>query len=76
MARMETTMLVHTDGYNIEYSKHKSKEAAHTAMKTAYASFNKNDCGDDWDKMSEITDEAAILYDRGENVYVWRIITL
>ena len=69
-------LLVHTDGYNIKYSKHENKKAACMAMKEAYALFNKNEPDDDWDKMSEIADDTAMLYDRGENVHVWRVILL
>lgn len=67
-------ILVHTDGYSITYHKFSSKEDAIGAMRLAYNNQNEKD--DEWDLLSYILETEAVLYDRGENVYVWKIIEI
>lgn len=68
------TVLVHTDGYSINHRTYANYQAAKTAMKEEYAQHNHNTVNDDWDKLSYIDDYNAVLYDNGENVYVWQIV--
>lgn len=69
-----SVILVATDGYSINVTKFKDVASAKTAMTTAYNESNHNENGDDWDTQSELGDMNAILYDRGENVFVWSIV--
>lgn len=42
-------------------------------MHKAYDKLNQNAPGDEWDSDSYCNDEDALLYNAGENVYVWTI---
>lgn len=66
--------LICSDGYSIERTVYPSEALAVEAMKKAYNEFNINAPGDEWDEMSHINDSDALLYDRGENVYVWSVM--
>lgn len=66
--------LIVSDGYSIGRIVYPSKQQAVEAMKKAYGEFNINEPGDEWDKMSYLNDTDALLYDRGENVYVWIVM--
>lgn len=65
--------LVATDGYEIERTTYPDKESAQQAMQKAYALHNHNTPGDTWDNDSQLNDDSAILFDRGDNVYLWSI---
>lgn len=69
----KTVILSHTDGYSIQSRMYHDKKAAYAAMKTAYDQLNQNTPGDEWDELSHISSTDALLYDKGDNVYVWRI---
>lgn len=66
-------LLISTDGYGIEYTPYPSMDEAKTAMDIAYQSLTPNDWDEDFKEMSYVSDEDAILYANGENVYVWTI---
>lgn len=65
--------LIKTDGYSINRTVYDTKELARAALKDDYTQSNHNDPGDDWDELSYWTEDEALLYDRGENVYVWSV---
>lgn len=70
-------ILIRTDGYSIEESgRYGCQEDAHKAMETEYNKYNGNvpEEDDQWLNESGIYDRDAILYNRGDNVYVWKII--
>lgn len=66
-------LLISTDGYGIEYTPYPSMDEAKIAMDIAYQSLTPNDWDEDFKEMSYVSDEDAILYANGENVYVWTI---
>lgn len=65
--------LIATDGYSIDRTVYASKELARQAMEKAYNELDHNEKDDEWDEASHITDSEALLYDRGDSVYVWSI---
>lgn len=67
-------LLVTTDGYRIDYTRYPSLDAAKAAMEEAYEQSKPSEWGEEWEDMSYLSDEGAILYTNGENVYVWTII--
>lgn len=65
--------LIFTDGYDITREVYSSYDEAYSAMKSHFDMRNRNDENSDWFKASYCTEWSAILYDGGENVFVWRI---
>jgi hypothetical protein len=68
--------LMHTDGYDITTEDYPTFKAAQDAMKEAYEAVQVEGNGEEWEDMSYCDDDYAIYYARGENVYVWRILTV
>lgn len=66
--------LIASDGYSIERTVYPNKTQAIEAMRKAYNELNHNQTGDEWDESSYINDTSALLYDCGENVYVWSVM--
>lgn len=66
--------LIASDGYSIERTVYPNEAQAVEAMKKAYSELNRNQDGDEWDEQSYINDTDALLYDCGENVYVWSVM--
>lgn len=66
-------LLISSDGYSIETTRYPDKKSATAAMHKAYDELNQNTPGDEWDSDSYCNDEDALLYNAGENVYVWTI---
>lgn len=66
--------LIVSDGYNIERTIYPNETQAVEAMKKAYNELNRNQTDDEWDEQSYINDTSALLYDCGENVYVWSVM--
>lgn len=64
--------LIETDGYSINKTTYDSKELAVAAMKARYNMLNKNKDGNDWDNDSFINDTSAMLYEGGNDVFVWQ----
>ena len=70
-------LLVTTDGYNLDdHTFYDSFESAQTAMKDSYKALTPDDWIEDFSDMSHCGDDDAILYDNGNNVYVWSIIAI
>lgn len=69
-------LLISTDGYSISTEKFMNHDSALNAMTEQYNERNRNELNDEWDEMSHITSDDALLYDMGENVYVWSIIQI
>lgn len=67
--------LICSDGYSIERTIYNSKQDAIAAMKQAFNELESNCIGDDYDEMSYCNETDAMLYDRGENVYIWNVMT-
>lgn len=70
-------LLVRTNGYSIcEIGRYGSASSAQTAMEEDYNRLDRNEKNDDWDELSSIGNGSAILYDRGEDVYVWQMFNI
>lgn len=71
-------ILVRTDGYSITtVGRYTSRTGAKDTMSEQYDDIAKGldpITDKDWLKMSHKNDDSAILYDRGDNVFVWQII--
>ena len=65
-----------TDGTDIDTTEYPSMADAKRAMKNAYDAFHPYDNGEEWEEMSYIAEESALLYANGENVYCWNILTV
>ena len=73
-----TYILIHTDGYDIDYDdSHKKLDAAKRKMEQQYKDYTPP-CGlsPEWADLSYIHENNAILYANGENVHVWKIIAV
>ena len=71
---MTKYVLVRCDGYNIDNWTFEKKQDAIDAMQKQYNdSMPEHNC-EDYVSQCSITDNNAILYANGENVYVWSII--
>lgn len=66
-------LLIWTDGYSIEHTKYLTFEAAQKALRDEWNEYYDEEIADEWKKLSSITDSNAILYNNGEDVYVWDI---
>lgn len=71
-------ILVRTDGYSITtVGRYTSRTGAKDVMSGQYGDIAKGldpITDKDWLRMSHKNDDSAILYDRGDNVFVWQII--
>jgi len=65
--------LIFTDGYDITREIYSSYDEAYSAMKSHFDMRNRNDKDGEWFEASSCSEWSAILYDGGENVFVWRI---
>lgn len=74
MKQSSVFLLVATDGYSINHTKYSSLELAKEAMEEAYKALYDENMDEDWKEQSCINEESAILFQNGENVYVWDII--
>ncbi len=71
--KTKRAMLIKTDGYSIDYQFYDDYESARVAMNEQYHSYNPEELEDDWAELSYCSDYDAILYNNGEDVYVWKI---
>lgn len=71
-------ILIHTDGYSIDYDdNYKNIDETRKEMIQQYEEhMPTGGLSPEWEDMSYFTDDDAILYTNGENVHVWRIITV
>lgn len=65
--------LIFTDGYDITREVYSSYEEAYVAMKSNFDARNHNAKSGEWRGISFCTEWSAILYNCGEDVFVWRI---
>lgn len=70
------SILIETDGYSIDTTEFDTKDDAIEAMKKRYADLTPSENDESSAEMSYIEDTNAILYQNGENVYVWKIIAV
>lgn len=72
-----THILIFTDGYSISTERFSSYKSALAAMNEAYDAHNDNEPGDEWDEQSYNDGMSyAILYNKGDDVFVWSIEAL
>lgn len=72
---MKNYVLVRTDGYSIETVMQSSNlDKVKETLCEDYKKHLPEEWVDDFEDMSCCGDMDAILYDNGENVYVWQII--
>lgn len=73
-----TFILIHTDGYSIDCdNSYPTLDDARKEMKRQYNSNMPSDgLSPEWEDISYCNDDDAILYANGEDVHVWRIITV
>lgn len=69
-------MLVKTDGYSISSWIFENYEEGKKEMDKQYSSFEPEDLEEEWAEMSYCESHDAILYNNGEDVYVWKIVEL
>jgi len=67
-------VLIRTDGYDIHHQTFSSESDAIDKMKTEYVNLDRNPKDSNEHEMSHIDNCSAVLYDRGINVFVWKII--
>ena len=70
----EKYILIRTDGYDIMTYFFDSYKSAEKEMKRQYKDVKPRKWIDDFKKKSEITPSNAILYQNGEEVFVWKIV--
>ena len=66
-------LLIFSDSYSISVSEHESVEAASLEMKEQYNHRCPSEFIDDFEDMSFCSDDEALLYDNGDNVYAWKV---
>lgn len=71
--KSERYMLIASDGYSIDSTIYPSREKAREALAKAYKILTPGEWIEDFEDMSYLNDDSAILYANGENVYVWDI---
>lgn len=69
-------ILIETDGYSITHTFYGSYKEAKEALDKRYAELLSDDLDEEWADMSYCEEYDAILYDNGEDVYVWKIVVL
>lgn len=70
----EKCVLITTDGYDISCEPFASKTAAQKKLKNLYHS-DVSDVTGEWLNLCSISDDSAIIYDNGNNVYCYQIYT-
>lgn len=70
-------LLIHTDGYSIDTETYHTIDEAKHAMQTQYNGYMPSDgLEDEYASMSECNSDTAILHCNGEDVHVWRVISV
>lgn len=67
-------ILVRSDGYEIVSKEYETSKDAYRAMEQEFNKMNQNDPSSTEQEMSYIMRDKALLYDRGLDVYTWKII--
>lgn len=73
---MAKYILVETDGYSIEHAIYTDYKNTYEEMEKRYKEYSPSDNSERFADISYISEQSAILYANGENVYVWSIITV
>lgn len=75
---MKKIILIHTDGYSIDYDdSYTNLGEAQKVMECQYNDYMPSDgLSPDWEDLSNICENRAILYENGEAVHVWKIIAV
>ncbi len=71
---MSKAILIFTDGYSISTEKFNSVNEAEIQMKKKYEEMNENAPHDEFDKTSYLLERDAVLYNKGADVFVWKIM--
>ena len=69
-------LLIKTDGYSIETEGFLSEADCYKSMLDAYNAAKPEEWDESFEDMSYISETDAILYANGEEVFVWRIISV
>lgn len=76
---LPVTLLVQSDGYSIDESYFPDVESARKEMTKQYRRaypYSNEEEADETTAMSSLGKDEAILYDGGENVYLWKVVNL
>lgn len=71
---MSKAILIFTDGYSISTEEFNSVNEAEIQMKKKYEEMNENAPQDEFDKTSYLLERDAVLYNKGADVFVWKIM--
>lgn len=66
------TLLIHTNGYDIDITEFDDPVAATKAMQNAYNNLKPSELGHEWTELSYCDDNNAKLYCNGEDVHIWK----
>lgn len=66
------TLLIHTNGYDIDITEFDDPVAATKAMQNAYNNLKPSELGPEWAELSYCDDNNAKLYYNGEDVHIWK----
>lgn len=69
-------MVIFTDGYEISTERHQTLEKAQEYMRKEYEKYRPAELSEEWANISYLTDMDAILYNNGEDVFLWKIIKI
>lgn len=68
----QKTLLIHTDGYDIDITEFDDPVAATKAMQNTYDSLKPSELEQEWADLSYCDDNDAKLYCNGEDVHIWK----
>ena len=68
----QKTLLIHTDGYDIDIIEFDDPVAATKAMQNTYDSLKPSELEPEWAELSYCDDDSAKLYCNGEDVHIWK----
>lgn len=68
----QKTLLIHTDGYDIDITEFDDPVAATKAMQNTYDSLKPSELEPEWAELSYCDDDSAKLYCNGEDVHIWK----
>lgn len=69
----QKTLLIHTDGYDIDITEFDNLAAAQQAMQKAYNDLKPSELEPEWAELSYCDDNDAKLYCNGEDVHIWKL---
>lgn len=74
--KTKKAILIKTDGYEIDHWFFDDVEQAKKEMKRQYDSYYPEELEEEWADDSYCSDDYAILYNNGEDVFVWRVFAI